>query len=75
MPQPYEKIIHFDNNDIRKRGYIDREPTQVVLAIFSSLSKIYEPESEYIEETLDLFDKLLQNNRLRGRAMEAIDSL
>ncbi len=70
-----KKCIHFDNNDIQKKGYIDREPTQVVLAIFSSLSKMFEPESESIEETLDLFDKLLQNNRLRGRAMEAIDSL
>jgi hypothetical protein len=67
--------INFNNTDIQQRGYLDREPTQVVLAIFSSLSKIYESENRYIQDTLDLFDKLLQNNTQRVRALEAMDSL
>ncbi|MFY0603261.1 MAG: AAA family ATPase [Flavobacteriaceae bacterium] len=67
--------IHFDNANIQERGYFDKEPVQVILSIYSSLNKYFETKRDKLEETLDLFDSLLQNNRLRSYATRAIDSL
>lgn len=70
-----EQCIDINNSDIRKSGYLDREPIQAVLAIFSSISKSDEIYNTYKDRVLNLFDALLRNRHYRTRAIMAIDTL
>ena len=70
-----QAAIDFEDDNILERWYVDKEPVQVVLSIYSSLNKDFNSNMGKLEETLDLFDVLLQNNRLRIHANQAIDSL
>jgi predicted Zn-ribbon and HTH transcriptional regulator len=67
--------MYIDERSIQNRGYFDKEPVQVVLSIYSALNKKYEQNKIRLQETLDLFDILLQNNRMRGFATDAINNL
>ena len=70
-----KEAMYIDNRSIQNRGYFDKEPVQVVLSIYSALNKKYHQSTSRLEETLDLFDILLQNNRMRGYANQAINTL
>jgi hypothetical protein len=69
-------IRNFSNILNGKSELIDKsEYDKVVLSIYSALNKKYEQNKVRLEETLDLFDILLKNNRMRGFATDAINSL
>ena len=70
-----QKTTHFDNTDVQRRGSFDKEPVQVVLSIYSSLNKDFNKNKVYIKRTLNIFDKMLQNNNMRLNANKAINEL
>ena len=67
-----EMAIELGHRDIQKRGYLDREPVQVVLAIHSSLNQLPNLPKSAIDRTLNLFDTLLLDKRYRSHATNAI---
>ena len=70
-----EQCLPFRPISIQHRGYMDKEPIQAVLAIFSSLHKKERQTTIYNERILNLFDKLLQNQMHRHSTLEAINTL
>jgi hypothetical protein len=70
-----KEAMYIDGRSMQNKGYFDKEPVQVVLSIYSALNKNYEQNKMRLKETLDLFDILLQNNRMRGFATDAINDL
>lgn len=67
--------MYVDERNMQNKGYFDKEPVQVILSIYSALNKNYEQNKMQLKETLDLFDILLQNDRMRGFATDAINDL
>lgn len=70
-----QKTVHFNNTDIQRRGFFDKEPVNVVLSIYSSLNRDFKKNRKPLNQTLDLFDDMLQNDSLRNQANFAIDSI
>ncbi|GBF18013.1 hypothetical protein C21_00169 [Arenibacter sp. NBRC 103722] len=67
-----KKSLHLGHGDVQKRGFLDKEPVQAALAIYSALNMDPKRHREALEQTLDMFDQLLLNNRIRGHASAAI---
>jgi len=67
--------LHIGHGDIQKRGFVDKEPVQAILAIYSALNMHPENQQKALNTTLDLFDYLLLNNRFRHHATEAVNQL
>ena len=68
--------IDFTNApNIAHHGYYRQEPIQLILAIYSMLSKKSSQNKEHLKETLDLFDSLLQHPHLRKEANIAIEEI
>ena len=56
-----------------QREYYDKEPIQLVLAIYSKLVSENKKDKEKIRITLDVFDSMLRHRHLRNNANNAIE--
>lgn len=70
-----EMAMELGHGDIQKRGYVDGEPVQAVLSIYSALNLNPDLPDKALRRTLDLFDRLLLNNRYRLHATNAIGQI
>jgi hypothetical protein len=61
------------SNKIQKRGYYDKEPIQLVLAIYSKLVSENKKDKTQIKIALDVFDNMLKHRFLRNNANNAIE--
>jgi len=59
--------------NIQLRGYYDKEPIQLILAIYSKLNMDFNCNRKQIKKSLDIFDDMLKNNHLRNTLNEALD--
>tara|TARA_R110000744_G_scaffold111486_1_gene209740 strand:+ start:1912 stop:6369 length:4458 start_codon:yes stop_codon:yes gene_type:complete len=74
------KCLHLIQNlnyhktpNIQRRGYYDKEPVQLILAIYSKLNMDLENNRKFIKKSLDIFDDMLKHNHLRSTLNEAMD--
>jgi hypothetical protein len=58
---------------VQKRGYYDKEPIQLVLAIYSKLISENKKDKKQIKIALDIFDNMLKHRFLRNNANNAIE--
>lgn len=58
---------------VQKRGYYDKEPIQLVLAIYSKLVSENKKDKTQINIALDIFDNMLKHRFLRNNANKAIE--
>jgi hypothetical protein len=58
---------------VQKRGYYDKEPIQLVLAIYSKLISENKKDKTQIKIALDIFDNMLKHRFLRNNANNAIE--
>lgn len=58
---------------VQQRGYYDKEPIQLVLAIYSKLVSENKKDKIFINIALDVFDKMLKHRFLRNNASGAIE--
>ncbi|WP_046755442.1 hypothetical protein [Kordia jejudonensis] len=66
--------MNFSNRpDIQESGYYDKEPVQLILAIYSKLNMDSKNNKKYIKIALDIFDSMLKHNHLRNAANDAIE--
>ncbi|MGV0831985.1 NACHT domain-containing protein [Empedobacter brevis] len=76
---PKECIQLLDNMNfinapsIQDSGYYDKEPIQLVLAIYSKLVSEINKDKIMINKTLDIFDRMLKHPHLRLNAASAIE--
>jgi hypothetical protein len=59
--------------NIQQRGHYDREPIQLILAIYSKLNMDLNKNRKYIKSSLNIFDDMLKHNHLRNTLNEALD--
>ncbi len=59
--------------DVQRRGYYDKEPVQLILAIYSKLNMDLNKNRKHIKRSLDIFDDMLKHNHLRNALNEAMD--
>lgn len=63
----YDRIPH-----LQRRGYYDKEPVQLILAIYSKLNMDLDKNRRAIKKTLDIFDEMLKHNHLRNTINESL---
>jgi len=59
--------------NVQRRGYYDKEPIQLILAIYSKLNMDLKSNRKHIKKSLDIFDDMLEHNHLRNTLNEALD--
>ena len=59
--------------NVQRRGYYDKEPIQLILAIYSKLNMDLKSNRKHIKKSLDIFDDMLKHNHLRNTLNEALD--
>ncbi|MFD0798491.1 hypothetical protein ACFQZJ_13545 [Maribacter chungangensis] len=59
--------------NVQRRGYYDKEPIQLILAIYSKLNMDLSKNRKHIKRSLDIFDDMLKHNHLRNTLNEALD--
>ncbi|HZJ20737.1 MAG TPA: hypothetical protein VFD35_10350, partial [Pricia sp.] len=57
------------------RGHYDKEPIQLILAIYSKLNMDFKGNRKHIKKSLDIFDNMLKHNHLRNTLNQALDLL
>ncbi|WP_294317997.1 ATP-binding protein [uncultured Chryseobacterium sp.] len=70
-----QNIDFKDRPDIQDSGYYDKEPIQLVLAIYSKLVSEIIKNTTLINQALDIFDGMLKHRHLRNNANQAIEAL
>ena len=73
-----ELIRNFDYNrvpNLQRQGYYDKEPVQLILAIYSKLNMELDKNRRFVKQSLDIFDDMLKHNHLRNTVNEAISSI
>lgn len=66
--------INFEKTpNIQKSGYYNKEPVQVILAIYSKLNMDLHTNRKHIKKSLDVFDSMLKINHLSVSANNAIE--
>jgi hypothetical protein len=59
--------------NIQERGHYDKEPVQLILAIYSKLNMDSKNNKKSIKKVLDIFDSMLTHNHLITSANNAIE--
>lgn len=59
--------------NVQRRGYYDKEPVQLILAIYSKLNMDLNKNRKHIKKSLDVFDDMLKHSHLRNALNEAMD--
>ncbi len=59
--------------NVQGRGYYDKEPIQLILAIYSKLNMDLKSNRKHIKKALDIFDNMLRHNHLRHTLNEALN--
>ena len=70
-----QNIDFRDKPDIQDSGYYDKEPIQLILAIYSKLVSEIIKNKTLINQALDIFDGMLKHRHLRNNANQAIETL
>lgn len=70
-----QNIDFRDKPDIQDSGYYDKEPIQLILAIYSKLVSEIIKNKTLINQALDIFDGMLKHRHLRNNANQAIEVL
>ncbi|QOW09925.1 AAA family ATPase [Kaistella flava (ex Peng et al. 2021)] len=70
-----EKIDFRDKPDIQDSGHYDKEPIQLILAIYSKLVSEVIKNKTLINQSLDIFDGMLKHRHLRNNANQAIETI
>ncbi|WP_169712671.1 ATP-binding protein [Epilithonimonas caeni] len=70
-----QNIDFRDKPDIQDSGYYDKEPIQLILAIYSKLVSEIIKNKTLINQALDIFDGMLKHRHLRNNANQAIEAL
>ncbi|UEQ75914.1 ATP-binding protein [Chryseobacterium arthrosphaerae] len=70
-----QNIDFRDKPDIQDSGYYDKEPIQLILAIYSKLVSEIIKNKTLINQALDIFDGMLKHKHLRNNANQAIETL
>lgn len=58
--------------NIQLRGHYDKEPVQLILAIYTKLNMELKKNRKYVKNSLDIFDSMLKHNHLRISINQAI---
>jgi hypothetical protein len=64
----FNEVPNFQNS-----GSYDKEPVQLILAIYSKLNLDFKNNRKYIKKSLDIFDTMLKYNHLRTSVNQAIE--
>lgn len=59
--------------NIQERNYYDKEPVQLILAIYTILNSNFKENKKQIRISLNIFDSMLKHNHLRVSANNAIE--
>lgn len=59
--------------NIQRKGYYDKEPIQLILAIYSKLNMNLKENRKHVKKALDIFDSMLKHNHLRVSVNQAIE--
>jgi len=58
--------------NIQLKGHYDKEPVQLILAIYTKLNINLSKNRKYVKKSLDIFDSMLKHNHLRISVNQAI---
>jgi len=58
--------------NIQHRGHYDKEPVQLILAIYTKLNMNLKKNKKYVKKSLDIFDSMIKHNHLRTSVNQAI---
>ena len=70
-----QQVNTYDKPDISQAGYYDDEPVKVLIGIYNSLSSLETKNSEHLNKTMALFDKMLKTQKFRGATNKVIDQV
>lgn len=66
--------LHYNRiPNIQHKGYYDKEPIQLILAIYSRLNMDLKSNRKHIKRSLDVFDGMLKHNHLRNTLNDALE--
>ena len=58
--------------NVQLKGHYDKEPVQLILAIYTKLNMNLSKNRKYVKKSLDIFDSMLKHNHLRISVNQAI---